>query len=73
MNEVSVRDLVAAIEFTLNGMTTDQITQLLDDISSAKHEMQQNNYERNDTENLKRGLNFLRSISSLTIESRITS
>ena len=40
MNEVSVRDLVAAIEFTLNGMTTEKITQLLDDILSANHAMQ---------------------------------
>lgn len=71
MNEVSTRDLVSAIEFTLNGMSTDQITQLLDDISNTQKRIKQSRDQRCDDQHLQRGLNFLSSISSLTVESRI--
>lgn len=69
--QLRTQDLVASIEFILNGMSTDKLIQLLDDISSTQKVMDEDGNHNCQTENLKSGLNFVRVLINATIESRI--
>lgn len=67
--QLSNRNFVEAIDFLLNGMTTDQLTQLLDDIAhyTKAHQDSTNPLVR---ERLP-GLKFVSTLTKATIETRI--
>ena len=68
---LTTRNFVAAIEYLLNGMSTDQLTQLLDDITQYTNSKQcsTNHFVR---EKLP-GLRFVATLAKSTIETRIIS